>query len=252
MWPQWILPMTDSPLEPDPVLCPQCHRELDGASLAAGLRFPCPHCQRVVRAEKTEAGVQTLVEYFTTICTECLEAQHVRAAYAGRLVVCIHCGQEFAALSEGAASELQAAPADQGEPPQNEISLDRERVEQLETSLQIERRANSATLEELLSVRRDRELMREELQVLTDKLAARENVVEEMAAMAKDLEQAHLELDRLQLDCQSAWEKLERLQAEKEEVETRLAQALAGEAVHSWQAHNPSSSRQEAGLEFRS
>jgi hypothetical protein len=243
-------PMTDSPLEPDPVLCPQCHRELDGASLAAGMRFPCPHCQRVVRAEKTEVGVQTLVEYFTTICTECLEAQHVRAAYAGRLVVCIHCGQEFAALSEGAASELQANTADEAS--QSEFSLDRERVEQLETSLQIERRANSATLEELLSVRRDRELMREELQVLTDKLAARENVVEEMAAMAKDLEQAHLELDRLQLDCQSAWEKLERLQAEKEEVETRLAQALAGEAVHPWQGHAPSPSRQEAGVEYRS
>jgi hypothetical protein len=267
--------MPDAPQEQKPVNCPNCQRQLDSTAVASGQRFACAGCQRIVRALRLDDGADfTLIEYFTSVCTDCLERQHVRVAYAGMRVICIHCGQEFVASREDADnSESSMGDLEIGsslnlggpEPSRGEINTEREKLEQVETSLQIERRANVATLEELLSVRHDRELMRTELQQLRERLSAREIVVEEMAEMARDLEQARLELDRLQLECQSAWQQLEQLQAEKQEALERFAEAFSApeprpverqtnpqtrrhvvaDPLPTWQSQTPPAARQE-------
>jgi predicted RNA-binding Zn-ribbon protein involved in translation (DUF1610 family) len=84
-------------------------------------------------------------------------------------------------------------------------------VEQLETSLQIERKANAATLEELLYMRRDWESARQQLTDLKQKLEANAELGEQSAHLAAELEAIRGQRDILEVEKCAAVEQLEQL-----------------------------------------
>jgi hypothetical protein len=86
---------------------------------------------------------------------------------------------------------------------QVELRTTQQNIEQLQTSLQIERKANAATLEELRSFAHERELLREEIHEL------------------------RLERDRMRTDCLAAVEEAQQLRSVKGAWEESLKQAKA-------------------------
>jgi hypothetical protein len=229
-------------------VCPRCKAKLDTAALASGQRFLCSECELVLRAEKGRDGtVYRLIEYITSVCTNCLMRQHVRQIYLSRRVLCNHCNQPFRAdpaaklevpepasqfksatianrtpivlteLAPDAGRSNVAGPEeveikklldviasyekhtaalearlqimerelDQLRAAKDILPVQAAQIEQLETSLQIERKASAATLEELLSVRRDRERLRDDLDRLKTKYI---NQAASLAQASKELE----------------------------------------------------------------